>query len=64
MQIITPYDLKPGDHFKFVSWIGGEFVFTKISHGNIYCTQIKPIKALCFFSIDVEPEFSRIEKIE
>jgi hypothetical protein len=64
MQTITPYNLKPGDHFRFEMNVRGEFVFTKISNGLLYCDQITPIQAWCWFDMAADPDYVKIVKIE
>ena len=64
MQLITPYELQPGDHFKFIRQIPGEFIFTKISNGLLYCDQLTPFEAWCWFDLTADPDYSKLVKIE
>jgi hypothetical protein len=72
MNLVTPYQLKKGDHFRFSDQRISVYVFTGIrknySHIGVtdvmYADQIEPNNAWCWWDLSMDPGFSKIVKIE
>jgi hypothetical protein len=72
MKVITPYQLKKGDQFRFADQKTSVYVFTGIrknySTGKLtdvmYAQQLVPWDLWCWWDLSCDDAYSRIVKIE
>jgi hypothetical protein len=72
VKIVSPYDLKPGDQFRFADQKTSVYVFTGIrknySTGKLtdvmYAQQLVPWDLWCWWDLSADPDFCKILKIE